>query len=184
MTEMRTEARSNGLRVARPRSKLAILSIMTPIIIVMLFATFATPQFLGSAEASGNPAPSSSSSALVYQWTVPSTSKVTLSLIDPKATPKFTIKLYGCWIWGEILGEAPGFIQGDWSSSPFYMTVKDSQIVKVKISTNTWVTPQQVTIDWNAGTLTVENGTPFDAVAVKFSIKQPPIHACGTIGNL
>ena len=168
--------------LAEMQRKLAVFSIMTIIITVMLVAAFATPQLIRPAEANGNP--TRSSSALVYQWTVPSASKVTLSLIDPKATPKFTIKLYGCWIWGEILGEAPGFIQGDWSSSPFYMTVKDSQIVKVKISTNTWVTPQQVTIDWNAGTLTVENGTPFDAVAVKFSIKQPPIHACGTIGNL
>jgi len=152
-------------------------------IVVILVIVFATPQLVELPGARGNPSSTEEGSAIVYQWEIsPATTKITLSLIDPKATPKFTIRLYGCWVWGEILGEAPGFIQGDWSSSPFYMAVKNSQIVKVKTA-GVWV-PATATIDWDAGTVTVQSSTAFSAVAIKFSIKQPSIHSGNTLPNL
>jgi len=178
--------------------KLALSSLLTATITIVLVAIFAAPQSTGLAGAGGNTAPSQGSSAIVYQWIIPTTTKVTLSLIDPKATPMFTITLYGCWLPLEgdlIVGitdqarggnplNGPNIIQGDWSSSPFYMVVKDSQVVKVKTSNpDVWV-PAYGTIDWDAGTITVESAALFNAVAVKFSIKQPPIHSCNTLPNL
>jgi len=170
--------------LAKMQRRLPVFSMLTLAVAIVLVAIFAAPEFIGLAEATGNPASSQGSTVIVYEWTIPTATKVTLSLIDPKATPKFTVKLYGCWVWGETLGEAPGFVQGDWSSSPFYMVVKDSQVVKVRTSNpGLWVSAYG-TIDWDAGTITVESGTPFNAVAVKFTVKQPPIHSCNTLPNL
>ena len=121
---------------------------------------------------------------LVFEFTGTGTK---FSFIDPtyatllptKGGARY-IKLHGCWlpIAGHLVastdGSRPNIIQGDWSSSPFWMVVKDSETVYEGTTKLTRTT--HYTIDYTAGTITfiASRTNP----KIKFQVKQPPHHKC------
>ena len=124
--------------LAKMRRKLAVFSMMTAAVTIVLVAVFATPEFIGLARATATPLPSQATATgtethLVYEFTGPYASETlpggTVNYYAsftavPSPTPR-KIWLYGCWLIDpttgnlrpDLIAQDPGL--GD-SSAPYY----------------------------------------------------------------